>query len=198
MGIDTTDPAMGHYKLQQKLISARPVFEIFDEQTGEKIAEAKQTWFSILRSTMHINDVHGNRLLTAKGGFFDRTFWLKDEHGQNVAKLVRPWIQFRKAFTIEYRDDIIKAQGGILALGFDAYSATGQHAFSLDKKLFKIRDTIMVHTGTYMDPLHAITSALVIDRIFFKGKSCGCGCILVCLLPLIAILVLFTLLLGMM
>ncbi|MHA1637619.1 MAG: hypothetical protein ACTSUO_02280 [Candidatus Thorarchaeota archaeon] len=197
MGFDNTDVSGLHdYKVQQKIISARPVFEIFDEQTGEKIAEAKQTWLSFLRTTMHITDVHGNRLMTAKGGFFDRTFWLLDESGQKIAKLVRPWIQFRKAFTITYRDDIIKAQGGFLAIGFDAYSSTGEFAFRLDKKIFKIRDTIRVSNGTYMDPLHAIASALVIDRVFFKGKSCGCGCLIVCLLPVIVILAVLMLLSG--
>jgi uncharacterized protein YxjI len=196
MGIDTTDTGRRDYKVQQKMISARPVFEIFDEQTGEKIAQSKQTWFSIFRSTMHIEDINGNRLLTAKGGFFDRTFWLLDEHGQKVAKLVRPLIQIRKSFEIFYRDDIIKAQGGILAFGFDAYSATGHFAFRLDKQIFKIRDTIRVSTGTFMDPLHAVTSALVIDRIFFRGKGCGCGCILVCLIPIIAILIIFSILAG--
>lgn len=54
------------YKVQQKVISLRPVYEIFDERTGEQLAIARQTWFSVLRSTMHIEDMYGNTVLTAK------------------------------------------------------------------------------------------------------------------------------------
>jgi len=190
MGIDTTDTGRRDFKVQQKMISARPVYEIFDEQTGEKIAMAKQTWLSIIRSTMHIEDIHGNRLMTAKGGFFDKTFWLLDENGQKIARLTRPWIAFRQNFEIFYRDDIIKAQGGYLAWGFEAISATGHFAFRLDKQILALRDTFRVSTGSYMDPLHAVVAGLVVDRIFFKGKGCGCRCLLVCLCPII-IIVLF-------
>lgn len=176
-----------NYKVIQKLISMRPVFEIYDEMTNEKIAVARQTWLSFLRSTMHIEDMHGRRILTAKGGFFDKTFWLLDENGQKVAKLTRPWIALRQNFTIFYRDEVVKAQGGFLAWGFEAISSSGQFAFRLDKKILAVRDQIRVSVGDYMDDMHAITSALVVDRIFFKGKSCF-GSLICCCLPIIIIL----------
>ncbi|MHA1481689.1 MAG: hypothetical protein ACTSQZ_09740 [Candidatus Thorarchaeota archaeon] len=121
MGIDVTDNQRRDFKVQQKLISARPVYEIFDEQTGEKIAMAKQTWLSILRSTLYIEDMQGNKIMTAKGGFFDFTFRILDEQGQQVAKLQRPWIAFRQNFRIFYRDDTIKAQGGTSGLGIRSH-----------------------------------------------------------------------------
>lgn len=174
-----------NFKVVQKLISLRPVFEIYDEVTGEKVAIARQTWLSFLRSTMHIEDAQGQRILTAKGGFFDKTFWLLDANGEKIAKLTRPWIAFRQNFTIYYRDEIVKAQGGFLAWGFEATSSTGHFAFRLDKKILAIRDQSRIAVGDYMDWLHAVASALVVDRIFFKGKSClGTLC---CLLPLILI-----------
>lgn len=187
MGIDVTDSQRRDFKVQQKMISARPVYEIFDEQTGEKIAMAKQTWLSILRSTLYIEDMQGNKIMTAKGGFFDFTFRILDEQGQQVAKLTRPWIAFRKNFRIFYRDDTINAQGGYLAWGFEATNESGIFAFRLDKKILSVRDQFRVSVGNYMDPLHAIASALVVDRIFFKGKGCGLRCIICLLFPIVII-----------
>ena len=164
----------GNYKVMQKLVTMRPVFEIYDEQTGEKVAIARQTWLSFLRSTMHVEDIHGTRILTAKGGFFDLTFWLLDPNGQKIAKLRRPIFALRKNFTIFYRDETIKAQGGYMAWGFNAVSSSGIPAFKFDKKILAIRDQFRVTVGDYMDWTHAVTSAIVIDTIFFKGKGCGC------------------------
>ncbi len=175
---------MRNYKVVQKLLAMRPVYEIYDEQSGEMVAIAKQTWMSFLRSTMHIEDPQGNRLFTAKGGFFDKTFWLLDASGNKVARLTRPWIALRQNFTIYYREDIVKAQGGFFAWGFEARNSQGIFAFRLDKKILAIRDQFRVQVGEYMNPLHAVASALVVDRIFFKGKGCGCRTLL-CILLLI-------------
>ncbi|RDE12810.1 MAG: hypothetical protein C4K49_09710 [Candidatus Thorarchaeota archaeon] len=184
----------GHrnFKVVQKIIAARPVFEIYDEQTGEKIAIARQTWFSIFRSTVNFEDAQGNKILTAKGGFFDKTFWLKDREGKTIAKLTRPWIALRKNFKIFYRDDVLKAQGGLLAWGFEANNSVGAFAFRLDKKILAVRDQFRVSVGDYMDWLHAVASAVVVDRIFFKGRG-GCGsciCIIFFLLVIIGLLIL--------
>ena len=182
------------YKVHQKVISLRPVYEIFDERTGEQLAVARQTWFSVFRSTMHIEDMYGNRVLTAKGGFFDFTFKILDAQGNLVAILSRPWIAIFKNFKILYHNEVVKAQGGILPWGFEAATPTGRFAFRLDKKIFSIRDTYKITVGEFMDPLHAITSALVIDRVFFKGKGCGCG--LIACLIMIPILIVFFIIMG--
>ena len=187
MEVDSgSDGQRRNLKVMQKLISARPVFEIYDEDTGEKLGIIRQTWLSFLRSTLNIEDASGRKILTAKGGFFDKTFWLLDESGQKIAKLTRPWIALRKNFTIHYRDEIIKAQGGFLAWGFEANSSSGQFAFRLDKKIFAIRDQFRVSVGDYMDWLHAVASAVVVDRVFFKGK--GCGSRLICCFILIILM----------
>ena len=191
MEIDSGSGSRRNYKVAQKLIAMRPVYEIYDD-TGVKLAVAKQTWLSFIRSTMNIEDSNGNLILTAKGGLFDFTFWLIDPTGKKIAKLTRPWIAFFKNFTIYYRDEIIKAQGGLLAWGFEAVSDSGLFAFKLDKKILAVRDTFQVSVGDYMDPLHAVTSALVVDRIFFKGKGCGCrliACLICILIPIIIVVV---------
>jgi len=179
-------------KVVQKLISMRPVFEVYDETTGEKLLVIRQTWLSFLRSTLNFEDSSGRKILTAKGGFFNKTFWLLDESGQKIAKVVRPWIALRQNFTIHYRDDIVKAQGGFLAWGFEATSSSGQFAFRLDKKILAIRDQFRVSVGSYMDWLHAVAAAVIVDRIFFKGKGCGrylcCVFALLILFMMIAIL----------
>ena len=175
-----------NYKVQQKILAARPVYEIFDETTGQQIGVARQTWFSFLRSTMHVEDMHGNRILTARGGFFDKTFWLEDQDGNKLVRLTRPWIALRKNFKMYYRDEEVKAQGGYLAWGFEALSSGGIFAFRFDKKILAIRDQFRVQVGDYMDWKHAIASALVVDRIFFKGSSCGCR--LLCCFGMIAVI----------
>ena len=181
-----------NYKVQQKILAARPVYEIFDETTGQQIGVARQTWLSFLRSTMHMEDMQGNRILTARGGFFDKTFWLEDQDGNRLVRLTRPWIALRKNFKMYYRDEEVKAQGGLLAWGFEALSSGGIFAFRFDKKILAIRDQFRVQVGDYMDWKHAVASALVVDRIFFKGSSCGCR--LLCCFGIIAILFAFIML----
>jgi len=182
----TIDDGIGggrrNFKVVQKLAALRPVYEIYDEQTGERLATGRRTWLSFLRSTIHFEDEQGNRILTAKGGFFDKTFWLYDESGAKIAKLTRPWIAFRKNFTIYYRDDFVKAQAGFLPWGFEALSSDGTFAFRLDKKILAIRDQSRVSVGDYMPWLHAVASATVVDQIFFKSKGCGAS-LICCLIP---------------
>jgi len=186
----TIDDGIGgglrNFKVVQKLAAMRPVYEIYDEQTGERLATGRRTWLSFLRSTIHFEDEQGNRILTAKGGFFDKTFWLLDENEQKIAKLTRPWIAFRKNFTIFYRDDFVKAQAGFLPWGFEALSSDGRFAFKLDKKIIAIRDQSRVSVGDYMPWLHAVASATVVDQIFFKSKGCGAS-LICCLIPLIVL-----------
>ncbi len=174
----------------------RPVYEIYDEQTGQIVAIAKQTWMSFLRSTMNIEDNQGNKILVAKGGFFDKTFWLLDASGNKIAKLTRPWIALRKNFTIHYRDEELKAQGGFLAWGFEALNSQGVFAFRLDKKILAIRDQSRVQVGDYMDGLHAVASALIVDRIFCKGSGCGCRLSDCCLFIIVLVAVMIISLLG--
>ncbi len=194
----TIDDGIGggrrNFKVVQKLAALRPVYEIYDEQTGERVATGRQSWLSFLRSTIHFEDEQGKRILTAKGGFFDKTFYLLDESGEKIAKLTRPWIALRKNFTMHYRDDIIKAQAGFLPWGFEALSSDGTFAFRLDKKIIAIRDQSRVSVGDYMNWLHAVASATVVDRIFFKSKGCG-ATLICCLIPFVII---FAVLFGLM
>lgn len=191
MEVTPSDSGRHNFKVQQKILAARPVYEIFDETTGEQVGIARQTWLSFLRSTVHVEDMQGNRILTARGGFFDKTFWLEDQDGNRLVKLTRPWIAFRKNFKMYYRDEEVKAQGGFLAWGFEAISSGGIFAFRLDKKILAVRDQFRVQVGDYMDWKHAVASAIVVDRIFFKGSSCGCRL----LLCFILIIVLFAIVL---
>ncbi len=193
MGIDDYSPVSRSRRLKvvQKIISMRPVYEIYDADTDEKLAVARRTWLSFLRTTIHVEDVSGERILTAKGGYFDKTFWLLGPQGEQIAKITRPWIAFRKSFTIYYRDEAIKAQGGFFAWGFDAVSETGQSKFRLDKKILSIRDQYIVTVDESMDPLHAVALALIVDTVFYKGKGgcvspCSCVCALILFLILTA------------
>ncbi|MGQ4871028.1 MAG: hypothetical protein ACP6IT_04250 [Candidatus Thorarchaeota archaeon] len=158
-------------KVVQKLAALRPVYEVYDEDTGELLAIARQTWTSFFRSTINMDDPYGPRILTIKGGFFDKTFLIYDDSGYMVAKITRPWIAFMKRFTIEYKDDIIYAQGGVMAWGFEAYDSAGQFAFILDKTVFAIRDQFRVTVGEYMDWQHAVASAIVVDKMFHEGEG---------------------------
>ena len=194
MEVTPSDSGRHNFRVQQKILAARPVYEIFDETTGEQVGIARQTWLSFLRSTVHVEDMQGNRILTARGGFFDKTFWLEDQDGNKLVKLTRPWIAFRKNFKMYYRDEEVKAQGGLLAWGFEAINSGGIFAFRLDKKILAIRDQFRVQVGEYMDWKHAVASAIVVDRIFFKGSSCGCR-LLVCFI-LIAVLFIVIILSG--
>ncbi|NHI83966.1 MAG: hypothetical protein EAX81_06665 [Candidatus Thorarchaeota archaeon] len=194
--MDVTPEKSGYhnYIVQQKIMAMRPVYEIFDEANGQQVGVARQTWLSFLRSTVNLEDMQGNRILTAKGGFFDKTFWILDRDGNKTVKLTRPWIAVRKNFKLFYRDEEIKAQGGLLAWGFEAFSSSGLFAFRLNKKILAIRDRFLVEVGDYMDWAHAVTSAIVVDRIFFKGTSCGCR--LLCCIGLIIVLFAMVILLS--
>ncbi|MFW9788336.1 MAG: hypothetical protein ACFFE1_11710, partial [Candidatus Thorarchaeota archaeon] len=84
-------------------------------------------------------------------------------------------------------------QGGLMAWGFEALSSGGIFAFRFDKKILAIRDQFRVQVGEYMDWKHAVASAIVVDRIFFKGQSCGCR--LLCCFGFIIVLFMLILLL---
>jgi len=178
-------------KVVQKLVAARPVFEIYDEQTGEKVAVGRQTWLSIFRSTLVFENERGEKILTAKGGFLSRTFWIIGPDGKKVAKLTRPLIALRKSFKIFYQEHVLKAHGGYLAWGFEATTETGEFAFRFDKKVLHVRDQYRISVGSFMDWKHAVASAAVIDTVFFRGKRGG-G-ILICCCALLILIVAFLL-----
>jgi uncharacterized protein YxjI len=181
-------------KVVQKLVAARPVFEVYDEQSGQKVGTVRQTWLSIFRSTLVFENESGEKVLTAKGGFLSRTFWLIGPDGTKVAKLTRPLIALRKSFRIFYRDHVLKAEGGYLAWGFQARTETGEFAFRFDKKVLHVRDQYRISVGSFMDWTHAVASAAVIDTVFFRGK--GGGGILICCCCALVIVLLLLLMFG--
>lgn len=187
---ESTIPADArNLKVVQKLVAARPVFEIYDEQTGEKVAVGRQTWLSIFRATLVFENERGEKILTAKGGFLSRTFWLIGEDGTKIAKLTRPLFALRKSFQIYYQDHVLKAHGGYLAWGFEARNEKGEFAFRFDKKVLHVRDSYRISVGSSMDWTHAVASATVIDSVFFKGKGGG-GILICCCCALVILLVL--------
>lgn len=159
------------YRVKQKIVSLRPVYEIYEEATDKKVAIGRQTWLSFLRSTINIEDPNENKLLTAKSGFFKKKFELVEPSGEVVGAIERPWFSFGKKFKIIYRDEVIKAEGGILGWGFEGYSSSGHFALKLDKKVISLRDEFLVTVGRYMDWLHGVTAAIVVDMMFFQDKN---------------------------
>ncbi len=168
---DDTTTGTHDYKVVQKLIAMRPVFEIYDEQTGQKIAVARQTFTSVFRATINFEDNYGKKILTVKGGFFNKTFRLYDDSGEAIAWITRPWIALRKNFTIYYKNNVIKAQGGVMAWGFEARNMNGAFAFMLNKKILAIRDQFRVTVGPDIDWLPAVAFAVIVDRVFFRDDS---------------------------
>ncbi|MFO7837630.1 MAG: hypothetical protein R6V83_13390 [Candidatus Thorarchaeota archaeon] len=171
METDTGTPTeQRQFRVKQKIISLRPVYEIYEEATDKKVAIGRQTWMSFLRSTINIEDPNENRLLTAKSGFFKKKFELIEPSGEVVGAIERPWFSFGKKFKILYRDEVIKADGGILGWGFEGYSSLGHFALKLDKKVISVRDEFRVTVGEYMDWLHGVTAAIVVDMMFFQDN----------------------------
>ena len=81
------------FKVRQKIIAFAPVYDIFDEATGNKIFTAKRNFFQFFTVTFRILNLQGEELIMVKSNFF-KTEWKIYQKGTLIGMIKFPLIRF--------------------------------------------------------------------------------------------------------
>ena len=157
------------FKVQQKVFAFVSTYNIFDLANDQKIFEAKRKVFT-LTPTIIIKDASGQEVLRLKANFFFANKWKILQKGNLIGEVKFPLIRFCGIkFDVELQGNRYTASD-IFGWSFNARDMNGNIGFTLDKKVFRIRDTYQVTVYPPLEPLFGLAAALAIDAKYYQGK----------------------------
>ncbi len=150
----------------QKILALRPVYEIYNEYGG-LMARVRQTWASVLRSTLELKDPDDQLIMTAKGGYFSLTFRLIRD-GATVGTISRPLICFRPTFTLRFAGRTATGTGKLFfTRHFEVYDTEGRLVFRIDRPVVRLRDRYTVTIPEDIEWDFAALAVAVLDKMFY-------------------------------
>ena len=158
------------FKVTQKIFALRATYQIVDEATGQQVFTAKRQIFT-LTPTLWIEDMNGNEVIRIKSNFFFKNRWKITQGGNMIGEVEFPIIRICGIkFDVHLAGQHYTASD-ILGWSFNALDASGNIGFTLDKKVFRIKDTYKVTVYPPLEPLFGLAAALTIDSKFYQGNK---------------------------
>ncbi|MCE7742885.1 MAG: hypothetical protein GOP50_10560 [Candidatus Heimdallarchaeota archaeon] len=157
------------FKVTQKIFTFRATYDIIDEATGQQIFVAKRQIFA-LTPTLWIEDMNGNEVIRIKSNFLFKNRWKITQGDQLIGEVEFPIIRI-----CGIKFDVLLAgqnytASDLLGWSFNARDPSGNIGFTLDKKVFRIKDTYKVTVYPPLEPLFGLAAALTIDSKFYQGN----------------------------
>ena len=156
------------FKVTQKIFALRATYQIFDEATGQQIFTAKRQILT-MTPTLWIEDMQGNEVIRIKSNFFFKNRWKITQQGNLIGEVEFPIIRLCGIkFDVHMAGKQYTASD-ILGWSFNAIEPNGNIGFTLDKKVFSIKDTYKVTVYPPLEPLFGLAAALTIDSKFYQN-----------------------------
>lgn len=160
-----------NFKVEQKFFALRPTYKISDA-TGQEFMVARKSWFSFFRPYLEIEDMQGKIIGTIQSNLWRTSWEIRDEHMNLHATITFPFIMFfRKNFQIHTANGIYNSGDSYFSYRFDAYAPSGQLAFTVNKKIFSIRDSFQIESFGGLSPFLTCLAAVCIDQKFHQKDS---------------------------
>lgn len=157
------------FKVTQKIFALRATYDILDEATGQKIFVAKRQIFAFT-PTLWIEDLNGNEVIRIKSNFLFKNRWKITQRNNIIGEVEFPIIRICGIkFDVHLAGQRYSASD-ILGWSFNAVDPSGRIGFTLDKKIFHIKDTYQVTVYPPLEPLFGLAAALTIDSKFYQGN----------------------------
>ena len=158
------------FKIQQKFFSLTATYKITDVATDQQIYKAKRKLFSFLK-TIVIEDMQGIEVARIKGNFLFNNKWKIIQNENVIGSIKFPLVKLCGIeFTVELMDNVYHASD-LMAYSFTARDANNQVGFTLDRKVFTIKDTYRVDVYPPLEPIFGLAATLAIDYKFFQSKN---------------------------
>ncbi len=157
------------FKITQRILALRATYDIIDVATGNKVFIAKRRLFT-WTPTIIIENLQGQEVAKVKANFFFQTRWKITQGPNLIGEIEFPLIKF-----CGIKFDVMLAgnhytASDMLGWSFNAVSRDGSIGFTLDKKVFRIKDTYRVDVYPPLEPLYGLAAALAIDSKFYQGN----------------------------
>ncbi len=157
------------FKVSQRILAFRATYDIIDVATGNKVFVAKRRLFT-WSPTIIIENLQGQEVAKVKGNFFFQNRWKITQGANLVGEVEFPLIRFCGIkFDVTLAGNHYTASD-ILGWSFNAVGRDGSIGFTLDKKVFRIKDTYRVDVYPPLEPLFGLAAALAIDSKFYQGN----------------------------
>lgn len=150
--------------IKNKVWSLRGSSTVKDEN-GSDVFIVKGKWLSITH-VKRIKDTSGNLLYTVRNkwiNFFSRSAYVRDAHGNRIAKVKRKF-GFRNDIIVEGYKDEISIQGEFLSWTLDIFR-NGEQIGTI-RRTFDLLDSFVLETGTEDDAAFMVALVIAIDNIF--------------------------------
>ncbi len=157
------------FKVTQRILALVATYDIVDIATDQKVFVAKRRFFT-LTPTIVIENLQGQEVAKIKSNFLFRNRWKITQGPNEVGEVEFPIIRF-----CGIKFDVMLAgnhytASDILGWSFNAVGRDGSIGFTLDKKVFRIKDTYRVDVYPPLEPLFGLAAALAIDSKFYQGN----------------------------
>ncbi len=157
------------FKVTQRILALRATYDITDVATGNKVFIAKRRMFT-LTPTIIIENIQGQEVAKVKSNFFFQNRWKITQGPNLIGEIEFPLIRF-----CGIKFDVMLAgnhytASDMLGWSFNAVSRDGSIGFTLDKKVFRIKDTYKVDVYPPLEPLYGLAAVLAIDSKFYQGN----------------------------
>ncbi|MHA1829755.1 MAG: LURP-one-related/scramblase family protein, partial [Candidatus Heimdallarchaeaceae archaeon] len=145
------------FKVKQKIIALIPTFDIYDEATGNQVFKARKTFLS-LTPNIKIYNMQGVKVIEIKANFFFANKWKIYQDGKLIGTVKFPIFRLCGIkFDVELLGNIYTA-ADILGWSFKAVDVNNRIGFTLDKKVFSLRDTYKITVYPPLEPIFGIAA----------------------------------------
>ncbi len=157
------------FKIQQKILALTATYNIFDNATDQQVFRARRKMFTIAK-TIIIEDMQGNEVVRIKANLFLQNKWKILQNEQEIGMVRFPLIRFCGIkFTVELAGNEYHASD-LFAYAFTARDLNNNVGFTLDRKVFSVRDTYKIDVYPPLEPIFGLAATLAIDYKFFQGN----------------------------
>lgn len=155
------------FKVQQKMISFTPTYDVYDLATDQKVFVAKRQFFSIPPKIV-IEDLSGREVIKIESNFFFKNKWEIKQRGAIIGEVSFPIMRFFGfSFDLRLAGKEYTASN-VFGHSFTARDPSGNIGFIVDKKVFSFRDTYKVEVYPGLEPLFAIAASIAIDSKYHE------------------------------
>lgn len=162
---------MTSYELTQRLMSVATYYDVCEAGSEEVILHVKAELLSA-RPSCALWDEKADKELARLKGNFNKTHFVIEASGKELAKVDFPTIAFKKKLALTIGDKQYHADAGVLSTlyNFSCADADGKVAMSVKKSegLTKVRDRFVVEPSEIAPKEIALLVAVAIHTRYFE------------------------------
>lgn len=164
---------MRQFEIVQKIFALGATYQVFPPRMGGTLKTVKGKVFTFLPRLNMVDGDEGTHAGSLTGNFFKTDFRIMGASGMEVARMKFPLFSFKARFTLTTGGRSYTAAAGFTGLNFTVNDERGELAFSVDKKLFAVKDKFSLFIADDFDMDIAVLATVAVDQKYFQQENTG-------------------------